>query len=244
MNEREKYVEDYYKNNYESILIDNMIDDESLFYSQFLIKNVIGKTLDIGCGCSLQFNSLYMPYSSEIDGVDITAENIDFTIDKIKSFNHENYTLIGNYVKSLGIENYSTINQIAKINNIIQGDFTKPDFFFNRKECYDTIVSTFSLGCVKDENEYKQSLNNIQRLLKKNGCFIHLGTSGKNYNTIIPEMTYNGLNADNDGSGLLRKYFKDVGFNDIKIFEKEIIQSENSMYNYDKIIIYLLLKNL
>lgn len=241
--ERKKYVKEYFENNYQCVIDDKEVDDELKFYGNILAKNVYGKVLDIGCGCSFHFNALFYPYATEIDGIDIVPENISFTKDKIKKFNSKHFKFLEKYVREqTGCLTYSVKEQIEKINKIEVGDFSAKNLFPERRGNYNSIISTYSLGCVKTEKQYAEALSNVYRLLKPNGLFIHLGTNGKNTNSIIPEITWNGLKTNNDGSRLLEKLSRKIGFREYKIFEKEIEQDKDSMYHYNKIFVTIIKK--
>jgi len=231
-NPQEDYVADYYQKNYDSILRDGL-DDETKAHGAFLAAHVRGMTLDFGCGPSVHFNALFMPHAMTIDGIDVVPENIAFARTRMKAFRPERYRIIEDYVRCLGAgSTYSSVRQISKIRKLIMADFTKPLPRALRKKSYDCVVSTYSLGCVKTIDEFRAALQNMYDLLAPGGTMLCLNTNGKNRNAIVPEMTYQGLDAANDDHRMLTREAKAIGFKNISTEEKRICQGVDAMYRY------------
>ncbi len=231
---RQKYIQEYYERNYGYALI-NGLDEEIKAYGNFLITNIKGKTLDFGCGPSIHFNALFMPNATLIDGIDITPENITFTKAKIKSFAPESYKKIEGFIRKSGIKKYSTSKQIRKIRHLIVSDFTKKIPRILKPKSYDSVVSTFSIGCLRTVEGYESAIKNMFNLTKKGGRIIILNTNGMNANQIVPEITYNGLELANKSHTYLQNYLKKLGCKNVRTKTVRIEPNLDEMYKHSKL---------
>lgn len=232
---RRDYVAEYYERNYRSVL-HNGVDTETKLSGEFLATHVKGKTLDFGCGPSIQFNALFMPFATRIDGIDIVPENIAFARREIAHFRPEQYKVVEEYMrKSCKIKHYSALSQIKKIKRLIVADFTKALPPGLKKGSYDCVVSTYSIGCVRTMGEYKSAIQNLFDLLRSGGTMLCLNTDGQNRNAIIPEISYQGLAAGNESHDLLEHCAREIGFQRIVTQKKTIQQDADAMYKYSSL---------
>ncbi|KKQ34016.1 MAG: hypothetical protein US50_C0065G0007 [Candidatus Nomurabacteria bacterium GW2011_GWB1_37_5] len=227
---RFEYVSQYYDQNYSG----GEIDKEIKTVGKFLIKNTSGRVLDCGCGPVPQIWSIFMPKATEIRAIDLPQESVDFAIKKItnvQSWRRE-FAPYQKFVEdaiSHPMKNY-IVQQIKKIKEVKQADITKklpyPENYF------DTIISLYSLGVLRNENELEKAIKNINKMMKIGGKLLYVSTNGNNTNKTLPEYTWRGLtNVLVKVKKLLKKY----GFliKEIKIAKTN--DDDNEMYKYNEI---------
>lgn len=224
-----EYVKEYYDKNYGN----GDIDKEIEAVGKFLVNNARGKVLDCGCGPVPQIWAICMPEAKEIYAIDLPKESIEFVKEQLKTKgawnkNFISYQRIVEAEKGKLLDNY-ILNQINKLVSIRQADMTKPLPF--PEQYFDTIVSLYSLGVLRDEVELNNAMQNISKILKRGGKLLHINTNGKNKNDILPEYTWRGLSQMPEKIiSLLQKH----DFIDIKV-KKCKINTGNGMYAYNNI---------
>lgn len=231
MTPAQEYVQKYY-----DLYADGDIDEEMRIVGTFLAKNVRGVALDCGCGPVPQLWSIFMPKMKELYAIDLPQESIDFVKEKIK----DQDAWIGKFGAYQGVIEKSfgkqpddyVSNQVKKLASVQQADMSDvlpfPDNFF------DTVMSIYSLGCLKNEAELKQALINIHRVLKPSGILLHVNTNGRNTNDSLPAYTWNGLDQT---TARIEKELRMLGFSDITVSEIPTEQDPHAMYKYDSIML-------
>jgi len=231
-----QYIEEYYED-YAS----GAIDQELETVSNFLIENTKGKVLDCGCGPVPQFWSVFMPKVEELYAIDLPQESIDFVKDKIKNVSKwcKSFTGCQKIVEEkIGkLPDDYIIRQVSKIKLVQQADMTKGLPFPNNY--FDTVISLYSLGCLKDEKGLEEAIKNIKKALKLGGTLLHINTNGKNRNESLPSYTWNGLSQSSD---LIKKYLAKNGFTDISVKRAELSPNDKRMYKYDNISLLMAVK--
>lgn len=209
MSKRSDYVREYYKS-----YATGEVDEEIKTVGSFLIKNVTGPTLDCGCGPVPQLWAIFMPHMTELYAIDLPQESIDFVKEKIAApvewiASFSPYQKVVEAVIGAQAKDY-ILQQVSKIKGVRQSDMTLPlpfpDNFF------DTALSLYSLGCLKNEDELDRAIINIKRVLKTGGKLLHINTNGENPNTTLPAYTWNGLGQTPSviECALRRSGFKDI----------------------------------
>ncbi len=234
-NEREKYVLEYYENQFHKHGIN--LHDEIKIVGKFLLENVKGKTLDFGCGPALHFWGFFMESATTLDGIDITPENVEFLNSYIKTIDLEQYKGVQKCMREL-LDNpsFELSDQLRKIRKISIQDFTKSMNGIDRD--YDTIVAPFSIGCVKNLEEYTNAIQNMSEHLKSGGKAIFLGTTGASSSDVIPDYCYQGVRNNPKTLGdIFKQYFTHVSISEIEL-EKE----ETDMFDYSALILLTAIK--
>jgi ubiquinone/menaquinone biosynthesis C-methylase UbiE len=224
-----QYVEEYYQN-----YANGEVDLEIEAVATFLIKNTKSKVLDCGCGPVPQLWSICMPEMKELHAIDLPKESIDFAKDKIEHVsewceNFDGYKKIVEKNKEVIPQDYIR-RQVSKIKSVQQADMTHKLPF--PKNYFDTVISLYSLGCLKNEEELKKAISNIKEVLKSGGVFLHINTNGQNKNNILPAYTWNGLDQS---SKLIEEYLQKEGFVNISIEKIKLDSDDRGMYKYDEI---------
>lgn len=224
-----EYVEKYYKS-YAS----GDVDQEIKATGTFLIENTKGKVLDCGCGPVPQLWSIFMPNMEGLYAIDLPQESIDFAKDKIAHVNewHKDFNEYQKVVEEKigSLPDDYVIKQVSQIQSVQQADMTKNLPF--PQDYFDTVISLYSLGCLKNEEELKTAIQNINRVLKPGGVLLHINTNGENKNDALPAYTWNGLSQS---SLLIEDYLTKEGFTDITRKEVVLNSNSNGMYKYDTI---------
>ncbi len=225
---RKEYVQWYY----DLHLGDIEPSGETDVVGRFLAKNVFGKVLDCGCGPVPQIWSICMPKAKEIHAIDVFKESIYFVNKKLKN-KQKWYNNLIDYQKivesvSGKLPKVYILKQVNKLKSVKKADMTKKIPF--KDHYFDTAISLYSLGVLKDETALDSALKEISRVLKKGGKLLHINTNGRNSNNILPEYTWKGLSQT---TKLLESKLKRLGFIKIKIKETNV-ESEGT-YRYDKI---------
>lgn len=224
------YIQEYYERNY----ADGGLDQETTIVAEFLIEKVKGVVLDCGCWPVPQVWSICMPQATEIHAIDLPDESIDFVKEKIATVWQWAHTFSA-YQKIVEKkcgpvpEDYIQ-QQVHKIKSLQQADMTKKLPFKNN--FFDTILSLYSLGVLQNADELEQAIIHIKRCLKPQGKLLHINTSGKNSNIIVPEYTRRGLEQT---TNLLEELLKKHGFSNITTKHIHIDQKVDVMYTYDTV---------
>ena len=226
---RKEYVEWYYK------LHSCPLDKEGKLVGTFLANNVSGRVLDCGCGPVPQVWALCMPRATEISAIDVVEESVAFVkanlatrnqrLDKFSCYAKIAESAIGNLP-----EDY-TDKQIDKIKSIGVADMAK-HLPFNRGY-FDTVLSLYSLGVLKDKRDLEHAIENIAGVLKRGGKLLHINSNGTNRNDVLPEYTWKGLPQ---ATSVLKPILERHNFNNIEVSTFDV--KSKSIYQYDKI--YLL----
>ncbi len=226
------YVQKYY-----DLYADGGIDREMEIMGSFLAENVRGIALDCGCGPVPQLWSIFMPNLEELHAIDLPQESIDFVkrkMDHVSDWYRNFFTYQEIVEKRIGkLSSDYILKQVAKLKSIQQADMSSalpfPDQFF------DTVMSLYSLGCLKSEDELRSAIANMHRVLKPGGTFLHINTNVNNKNDILPAYTGNGLNQT---TSKIESELKNLGFFDIEVNEIYLGNpDENAMYKYDGVMI-------
>lgn len=226
---KEDYVKEYFDGNYG----DGKADEEIGIVGKFLAENVGSKVLDCGCGPVPQIWAICMPKATEIHAIDLPKESIEFVKNELKhkdryAENFKDYQKIAEKVAGKLPSDY-ILKQIEKIKSVQQGDMSvKIPFKYNS---FDVVASIFSLGCLNNEMELSSAINEILRVLKNKGKFLHINTNGRNSNNILPEYTWRGLSQSSE---IIIPHLEKAGFSDISI-KKFKLKENKSMYNYNEI---------
>jgi SAM-dependent methyltransferase len=223
-----EYIDKYY-----NLYAYGEVDAEMEATGGFLIDQAKGRVLDCGCGPVPQLWTIFMPAMTELYAIDLPQESIDFVNKKISTIHEwagdfEGYkSFVESRVGALPEDYIST--QVSKIKSVSQADMVKAlpfdDWFF------DTVISLYSLECLKNEKELRDTIANIKRILKPGGTLLHINTNGENKNNVLPAYTWNGLNQS---STLLRELLEEQKFL-ITCEEVKLPQNDDSMYKYSKI---------
>ncbi|MDO8628690.1 MAG: class I SAM-dependent methyltransferase [Nanoarchaeota archaeon] len=224
---RAAYVQWYY-----FLYADGNVDQEILTTGKFLAQNVQGKTLDCGCGPVPQLWALCMPRATEIHAIDLPKESIIFVQKKLKEKNRwwKKFTSYKEFLEEVEGKlpsNYIP-QQINKLKSVQQADMTKHLPFPDKS--FDTVISLYSLGVLKNEKVLEQAIQEIFRVLKKGGKLLHINTNGRNSNLILPEYTWQGLPQQ---TNLLTSLLRKKGFSTIRLKTKDI--GQHTAYIYNKI---------
>lgn len=232
---------DYVKQYYEKCHGDGSVDKEIEEVGKFLAENVKGKVLDCGCGPVPQLWAICMPSATEIHAIDLPKESIDFVKNQIatkekwyKTF--FSYQEIVENIKGKLPDKY-ILNQIDKIKSVQQADMTKSLPF--PENYFDMILSLYSLGVLRSEQELDKAIRNISKVLKKGGKLLHINTDGKNSNSILPEYTWQGLSQTIE---LIEPYLVKYGFDNVKVRKIPLKTSSNSMYKYNNLFLLSAIK--
>lgn len=230
-NRKYAYVQKYYDENYGNGFVDNEIKA----VGKFLIQNTSGKILDCGCGPVPQIWSICMPAATEIHAIDLPIESIQFVKEKLNTVNKWASTFIP-YQKivtdcNVSIQKNYIKKQVRKIRTVIKANMIKLPF---AEKYFDTVVSLYSLGVLRNEKELKTSLIEIKRCLKLGGKLLHINTNGHNINNILPEYTWRGLNQT---TKKIEEILNELNFKKIQVKTIKLKQT-NGMYKYNTI--YLL----
>ncbi len=230
MESKREYVERYYKS-YGT----GEVDEEVKTTGAFLAENAKGVILDCGCGPVPQLWSIFMPQATEIQAIDLPEESISFVKDKLQNvegWQHEfkeYQNTVEQIVGQAFPEDYIP-SQVRKLKNVQQADMATslpfPDEYF------DTAISLYSLGCLKDPSELEQALENIKRVLKPGGKLLHINTDGENKNDILPAYTWNGMSQS---SKTIVKTLEEKGFENIKVIQHQLPTGTSGMYVYSAI---------
>ena len=103
---------------------------------------------------------------------------------------------------------------------------------------FDTVISLYSLGVLKNKTELESAIKNIARVLKSGGKLLHINTNGENSNDVLPEYTWQGLSQTAE---ILTPILKDAGFKNIAAKETKIEAAEG-MYKYNVIVLLSAIK--
>ncbi len=231
MTRREEYVKEYY----ESCMGEGQVDKEVEAVGLFLADNVKGKVLDCGCGPVPQVWAICMPDATEIAAIDLPQESIDFVKRKLVE-KKDWYMKFYPYQKLIesakgNLSSSYILNQVDKVKTVQQADMTKNIPFEDGH--FDTVVSLYSLGVLRNEEELDNAIINMARVLKKGGKLLHVNTDGKNANSILPEYTWRGLPQ---ASEILTPFLEKHGFSSITIKKVPLKDYEGErMYKYDAI---------
>lgn len=221
-----EYVEYYY-----AAYATGKVDEEIQATGEFLLERASGRVLDCGCGPVPQLWAIFMPKMTELYAIDLPQESIDFVQKKIVIV-HEwenNFTNYKNIVEEeIGSlpDNY-ILQQVSKIKSVMQADMTENIPF--SANFFDTVLSLYSLGCLKNENELQSAVKNIANVLRQGGVFLHVNTNGENKNDVLPAYTWNGLDQS---SVVLENLLKKEGFT-VSQKEVKLPRNEERMYSYD-----------
>lgn len=227
MSDAKAYVEKYY-NLYSSAEVDREME----MTGKFLAEHVRGVALDCGCGPVPQLWSLFMPKMTKLHAVDLPKESIDFVKEKLKTVDDwsEGFRPYQEAVEKIcGPLGDSYIkDQISKLVSVEQADMAKSLPFADN--FFDTVMSLYSLGCLKDQEELSCAIENLTRVLKPGGVFLHLNTNGHNQNDSLPAYTWNGLT---DTTHLIEKELVQRGFIEIEVKRIPLTIGSDSLYVYD-----------
>jgi len=224
------YVKTYYENNF----ADGTVDDEVASVGLFVAQNAKGKVLDCGCGPVPQIWAICMPQMSELSAIDLPQESIEFVKEKINTVK-DWYKVFRPY-QSLIEDTYGPlgdsyiIKQVEKIKDIRQADMTQALPFLSRY--FDTVISFYSLGCLRNEAELDLALSNIEKVLKVGGKFLYINTDGNNTNESLPAYTWRGLQQSNE---LVKRCLLAHGFDEIIERTIDLPPNPDRMYSYSKL---------
>ena len=232
---RKDYVDRYY-----DLFGDGSVDLEIKAVGDFLVRNVYGKTLDCGCGPVPQIWAICMPNATEIHATDVAKESVDFIKSKLENTDEwygkfSNYQTIVEEVVGPLPKDY-ILNQVKKIKSFQVADMTASLPFENNY--FDTAISLYSLGVLKNEIELKSAIRNIAGVLKSGGQLLHINTNGENSNDTLPEYTWQGLSQTAE---TLTPMLEKAGFKNI-ITKKVRIKEAKGMYKYDTIVLLSAIK--
>lgn len=227
---RKEYVKWYYDACYGN----GKIGKESEAAIKFLVNNATGKVLDCGCGPVPQIWAICMPDAIEIRAIDLPKESITFVKRQLSTKNkwYKKFYRYQQTVETIRgkLPKTYTLDQIKKIASVQQSDMTKKLPF--KPAYFDTAMSLYSFGVLKNTEELDSAIKNISRVLKKGGKILHINTNGQNSNTTLPEYTWNGLSQTSE---TILSSLKKHGFTKIKVKKVALKRDPKSTYKYDAI---------
>lgn len=228
MQERGRFVKEYYDRQFRSEGLDPT--HETKVVGKFLHDNACGEILDLGCGPSLYFWGAFMTGASVLDGVDIVPENIEFLNQPSLVTDLSQYSGLTKYIESLEASPLDLQEQFRKVRDFALGDFTRCLPF---ERMYDTIASTYSLGCVASRDEYEAGVATMRKHLRPGGTALFVGTTGTSRSEVIPEYCYRGVqNTRERVQSAFGKHFSKVHVQEVPLEKRE-----NSMFPYKTLLL-------
>ncbi|MES2225834.1 MAG: class I SAM-dependent methyltransferase [Patescibacteria group bacterium] len=227
-----EYVQRYYES-----YSNGHVDEEIRATGTFLAQSVEGVVLDCGCGPVPQLWAIFMPHATEIQAVDLPEESISFVEEKLRTVEEwygdfEEYKKEVETLEGLLPEDY-ILKQIQKIKGVQQADMSASLPFSDGY--FDTVISLYSLGCLKDAAELERAITHIDRVLKPGGKLLHINTDGHNKNETVPAYTWNGIDQS---SKEIERLLTARGFTDMHTAEQKLPADTSGMYAYSAITLF------
>lgn len=238
METKQEYVQRYY-----DLYSSGNIDAEMITTGSFLVRNAKGRVLDCGSGPVPQLWAIFMPEATEVHAVDLPEESVSFVKQKLEAVDEwqndfSEYQRVVEQITGQQPSDYVR-TQVQKLKTIRQADMAEslpfPDQYF------DTAVSLYSLGCLKNVEELERAIENINRVLKPGGTLLHINTDGQNRNAVLPAYTWNGMDQSSDE---IVRFLRERAYTDIQTSQEKLPQEASAMYKYGAVSLLLARKPL